>query len=76
MTLDSRADLPTLILSWEELFAVTGYKRATDQASAIRDHYGIRAYVNPLGRAIVVRAHLEAANKPEEKPKKQVRKVA
>jgi len=50
-----------LLLTPEELLAVSGYRRARDQVAWICEHYGIRAYVNAAGEAVVLRAHLEQA---------------
>lgn len=66
LTLDETAKM---LLSPSELVAITGYRRARDQIAWIRDHYGINAYVNAQGEAVVLRAHLEAATKaPPKKP--------
>lgn len=73
--MNNTAMLPPVLLLPDELFAITGYRRATDQAAAIRDRYGIHAYVNKLGEAVVVRAHLEGAQRPlqNERPRKEIK---
>jgi hypothetical protein len=53
-----------MLLKPEELVAITGYRRPKDQVAWIREKYGIPAHVNAANEAIVVRAHLEGANKP------------
>jgi hypothetical protein len=65
-----------LLLTSEELVAITGYRRARDQVAWIRDHYGIFAHVNAVGEAVVLRAHLQAANVPTQTVRsvRQVRK--
>lgn len=63
-----------MLISPAELLAITGYRRARDQIAWIRDHYGINAYVNAQGEAVVLRAHLEAASRPVA-AKAQVRTV-
>lgn len=65
-------------LSEAELYDVTGYKRAGDQAALIREKYGIVAFVNAANEAVVIRAHLEAAKTPVQgqRPVRQVRQPA
>ena len=53
-----------LLLTFAELVALSGYRRARDQVAWIAEHYGIRAYVNAANEAVVVRAHLEATTQP------------
>lgn len=50
-----------LLLTPNELIAITGYRRPRDQVAWVAKHYAIRAFVNAAGEAIVLRAHLEAA---------------
>lgn len=52
--------MPDLILSPEELHALTGSKRATVQLAALKSRGFWRAYINAGGRVIVERAHYEA----------------
>lgn len=63
-----------LTLTADELVNLTGFKRARNQVAWIREHYGIRAILNSLDEAIVVRAHLEAAARPEQndRPRKEI----
>ena len=60
-------DVSPLLLTQAELVAVTGYRRPSDQVAWVTEHYGIRAYVNAANEAVVVRAHLEAAQQPPPK---------
>lgn len=53
-----------LLLSSDELVALSGYRRPRDQVAWVTEHYGIRAYVNAANQAVVVRAHLETAQQP------------
>ena len=48
-----------LLLTVDELVAITGYRRPRDQVAWISEHYAIRAFVNAAGEAVVLRAHLE-----------------
>lgn len=50
-----------LLLSPQELVAITGYRRPRDQVAWIVEHYAVRAFVNAAGEAVVLRAHIEAA---------------
>ena len=59
----------SLLLTPDELIAITGYRRPRDQIAWITRHYAIPAYVNMANAAVVVRAHLEAAQRPVEKPR-------
>ncbi len=61
-------DAAPLILTPDELVAITGYRRPRDQVAWMTEHYAIRAYVNAANEAVVVRTHLEAAREPVEKP--------
>ena len=67
-----------LLLSPDELIAITGYRRARDQVAWIVEHYQVRAYVNAANEAVVVRAHLETALQPPANAQRvrTVRKVA
>jgi len=56
-----------LLLTPDELVAITGYRRPRDQVAWMTEHYAIRAYVNAANEAVVVRAHLEGAREPAEK---------
>ena len=49
-----------LILSPDELHALTGSKRAAAQLAALKQRGFWRAYVNNGGRLILERAHYEA----------------
>ena len=59
-----------LLLTPDELVAITGYRRPRDQVAWMTEHYAIRAYVNAANEAVVVRAHLEAAREPAGKPRR------
>jgi hypothetical protein len=50
-----------LLLSPDELVAITGYRRPRDQVAWVAEHYAVRAFVNAAGEAVVLRAHIEAA---------------
>ena len=63
-------DVSPLLLTTDELVAITGYRRPRDQVAWIAEHYAIRAHVNAANEAVIVRAHLEAAREPMEKPRK------
>ena len=67
-----------LLLTPEELVALSGYRRPRDQIAWVAEHYGIRAYVNAANEAVVIRAHLEAAlhPSPEGRRVRTVRGVA
>jgi ABC-type enterobactin transport system permease subunit len=75
--MEGPAQVTLLTLTQAELVLVTGFKRPQDQVRFIRENYGIRAVVNGLNECIVVRAHLEAAARPEENatPRKRIRGI-
>ena len=70
--------MSSLLLTNDELVAITGYRRPRDQVAWITGHYAIGAYVNAANEAVVVRVHLESAHQPTEKSRKVrlVREVA
>lgn len=65
-----------LQLTPEELFRLTGRRRANQQATWIREHFaGCPAHVNAANECIVIRAHLEAAREPVARDRPAVRQV-
>lgn len=65
-----------MLLTDEELVRITGYRRARNQVAWVRDHYDIPAHLNAAGEPVVLKSHLEAANRPMQvKVVRQVRKV-
>jgi hypothetical protein len=51
---------PSLILSHEELVALTGYRRPAEQLKALHARGFARAWRNRLGQVVLERAHYDA----------------
>ena len=54
------AGVADLLLTVEELEALTGYRRASDQLRKLRRQGFVRARRSPLGSVILERAHYDA----------------